>query len=119
MLNNFFKRVLKLILKPIWSFNEISRLVFMYYSNIWFRKKFSFLKIERKNFKPQSDDLRRIWTNIKKSKPDLCLEYGSGISSAVILDALSTSNSKSKLISIESNKKWANNTKKMLTRQSH
>ena len=87
----------------------------MYYSNIWFRKKFSFLKIERKNFKPQSDDLRRIWTNIKKSKPDLCLEYGSGISSAVILDALSTSNSKSKLISIESNKKWANNTKKMLT----
>ena len=45
----------------------------------------------------------------------MCLEYGSGISSAVILDALSTPNSKSKLISIESNKKWANNTKKMLT----
>ncbi len=114
LFRNIFKRIFNLIIKPVWSTNEVLRLIYLHYSNIWFEDKFGFLKIERSSFKPQTDDLRRIWDNISKSKPKVCLEYGSGISSVVILDAMSTYKSKSKLISIESTKKWANNTRKMI-----
>lgn len=115
MLKKISKRIFKLIFKPIWSTREISRLIYIHNSNKWFEKNFSFLKIEKKSFKPQTDDLKRISDHILKFKPKFCLEYGSGISSIIILNAMSTYTSRGKLVSIESKKKWAENTKKMVS----
>ena len=115
MLKKISKRFFKLIFKPIWSSREISRLIYLYNSNKWFEKNFSFLKIEKKSFKPQTDDLKRISDHILKFKPKFCLEYGSGISSIIILNAMSIYTRKGKLVSIESEKRWAKNTKKMVS----
>ena len=115
MLKKISKIIFKLIFKPIWSTREISRLIYLYNSNKWFEKNFSFLKIEKKSFRPQTDDLKRISDHILKFKPKFCLEYGSGISSIIILNAMSTYTSKGKLVSIESEKRWSKNTEKMVS----
>ncbi len=59
------------------------------------------------------DDLWRLYSNIRKRKPEQVIEFGSGCSTLIIAEALRR-NSRGKLLSIETDAYWASRTRQEL-----
>lgn len=116
------KRIIKwlknIFLKPVWSINELRRLIYLRKSSLWFSENFKKNTFNSKAISPQTDDLKRIWDSVIISKPKLLVEYGSGYSTLIIKKALDFNYQKyqlkSRFFSIENIKPWSDNTKKLL-----
>lgn len=72
-----------------------------------------FFAQRRESFPPDYVDLFYLYCHVRRHRPRQVLEFGSGLSTAVIAAALAL-NGEGRLISVEHSKKWADSTTKCL-----
>ena len=125
----FKKKILNLINHPFLTACLLYKILKNYFFSDYIEKRAEFFFIKNdlvKYFKrndpnelaPEWTDLKFIYDLVRKRKPHCMIEFGSGISTIAIGLALKENDLKDKivgrLISVDGNKKWIENTKKKI-----
>ena len=126
----FKKNICNLIEHPILTLSLLYKVLKTYFFENYIKKKSKnffiknnlikyFQTNDPKEITPEWTDLKRIYDLVRTRKPHCTVEFGSGVSTIVIVLALKENELKDKisgrLFSVDGNQYWMENTKKKNT----